>query len=284
MLVNWSLLVVPPGVPMVSLPSGPTGRLGLRDAVGSGPQIAELIEPGAVGRRGQMHGARVVGAVEVDGGARDAGLAGLLDAVVETALADVAVDETAELTQADLPEVVVHAVEASGQVDVGELVAGGAAAGRADGVLAVDPTGRLSLRDDVGSRVKVAELVEAAAVGRRGLVDGAGVVHAIEVDGGAGDAGFTGLLDAVVEATLTDVAVDEAAELSEADLAKVVVDASDARRQIDVGELVVVGSAAGRADGVLAVGPAGGLRLRDGVSSGQQIGELVETTAIGGGG
>src|SRR5205823_5595848 len=150
------------------------------------------------------------------------------------------------------------------------------------GVLAVHEGDGLYLDDLVGARRQVVEAVVASGVGRRGQRERLALRHAVELHGDAGDPRLTRVLHAVVAAGGAAVVKDGARQRGQANFTEVVVHAVDAGPQGDVAELVVDRVPAGRADGVLAVGVAGGLDLEKVVAAGAQVVELVEAVGVGG--
>src|SRR5205807_2117917 len=156
-----------------------TGRLDLRDRVRPRPQPGEAVR--AV--RGRLLAdrdgvAQVVGAGELHGHPGDGSLPGILGAV----LVGIDVHEARQATCLQLAEVVVGPRDVGGQDDVGELVLAGRAAGRPDGVLAVQVAGRFHLGDRVRPRPQACEAVRAVGGGRqRGADRVAAIVGAREL-------------------------------------------------------------------------------------------------------
>src|SRR5262249_9178577 len=153
---------------------------------------------------GRVDRARAVRAGERDRHTRDAGLAGILDAV----LVEVVVDVAGQTRRGQFAEVVVDALGARLQREVRELVVARGAALGADRVLAVEVILRLRFGQGVGAGLQVVELVETAGIGGGDDVDAAAVRGSRQRDLGALDAGLTGVLDAVV----VGIDIDEAGD------------------------------------------------------------------------
>ena len=202
----------------------------------------------------------------------------MLDAVVVV----VAVDIAADRRRQHFTEVVGGAVLARRHHDAADdLVDRRVATGRAGGVLAVELARRLGrLGHGVGARAQAREAVGAVGVG----VDGgrhrlAQVIGARQSHRHAGQAHFTGLLDAVVVVVAVHIAGDRCRQ----DLAEVVVVADQALGQHDAGDGLVAGHAVARgAGGVLAVQLAGRLRgLGHRVGARAQAREGIAAVSIG---
>ena len=154
----------------------------------------------------------VVGAGEADLHAVDAGLRGVLEAVVVR----VVVDDAGEAGVEDLPEVVAGAVRlgAGGERDGVKLVVRGCvAAGGAELLVAVEVAGRLRgaggvLDDAVGAGAEVVEQVRAGGGVAGGVEDDvvAEVVDADQPYGDAAEARLAGVFDAVVVRVVPDEA------------------------------------------------------------------------------
>ena len=191
-------------------------------------EAAEGVVAVAAGGRG---GDDVAGGVEqLDGGAVDAGLAGILDAVAVAVEPDAVADGT---------------VEPVAEVDVGAVLAGGEGeaglVGRGDAVEVVglgDSGGKPGDADGVAAGAEVVEGVVAVAGGRGGG-DDAGAVEQLDRD--AVDAGLAGVLGAVAVGVEPDPVADgSGAAIAEVDVGAVLTGGEGEGGHVGSGDAVEV--------------------------------------------
>ena len=168
--------------------------------VGAGRQVDEAVQAPGIRRRGAERGA-AVGAEQVDGHAGDAGLAGILHAVVVGVGEHVIAQRGRSIQPGVDGDVVLpgnqgdRAGHAGGHIRV-RVGGGGALPGRAEAVAA-----RLDELHLVGADIEVAEGVMAVGIGGRGQPgEMPGAVQ--QPDGHAGHAGLAAILHAVVVGVL----------------------------------------------------------------------------------